>query len=82
MSASLLVQYVVIALAVVLSAAVVVKKQFPGAWRRLRVGLALPLLREGRPAWLRAAGRRIAPPAAMAGDGACGSCDNCGPPGR
>ena len=56
MSAWLLLQYVVIALAVLLSVWVVAKKQFPGSARKLRVALALPLLREGRPAWMRALG--------------------------
>ncbi|MBN6151096.1 hypothetical protein JR065_12135 [Xanthomonas sp. AmX2] len=75
---SLLLQYAVIALAVLVSAWVVLKKQFPGTARRLRVAVALPLLREGRPAWLQALGRKIAP-AASAGSGACGGCDSCGP---
>ncbi|MFT3762649.1 MAG: hypothetical protein QM761_08575 [Pseudoxanthomonas sp.] len=77
MSASLLLQYAAIALAVLVSAWVVAKKQFPGGVRRLRIALALPMLREGRPAWLRALGRRIAPEARAAG-GDCGGCDNCG----
>ncbi|MFT4257569.1 MAG: hypothetical protein QM599_11500 [Pseudoxanthomonas sp.] len=76
MSASLLLQYGVIALAVIVSAWVVAKKQFPGSLRKLRIALALPLLREGRPAWLRALGRRIAPEARTT-RGGCGGCDNC-----
>ena len=78
MSTSLLLQYVVIAAAVLLSAWVVAKKQFPGSVRRLRVAIALPLLREGKPAWLRSIGRRVSP-VAKADDSACGGCDNCGP---
>ena len=78
MSASLLLQYGVIAVAVLLSAWVVAKKQFPGSVRRLRVAIALPLLREGMPAWLRSIGRRVSP-VAMAGDSACGGYDNCRP---
>ena len=78
MSASLFVQYAIIAVAVLLSAWVVAKKQFPGSVRRLRVSLALPLLREGRPSWMRAIGLRVSP-VAPAGDTACGGCDNCGP---
>jgi hypothetical protein len=78
MSASLLLQYVVIAMAVLLSVWVVAKKQFPGSVRRLRVALALPLLREGRPSWMRAIGLRVSP-VAQGGDSACGGCDNCGP---
>ncbi len=78
MSASLLLQYLVIALAVLLSAWVVLKKQFPGTARKLRGAIAVRLLKPGRASWLQAMGRRIAP-AATAGVGACGGCDSCGP---
>ncbi|MCL1633872.1 hypothetical protein M2650_04335 [Luteimonas sp. SX5] len=78
MSASLLLQYAVIGLAVAVSAAFVAKKQFPNATRRLRMACALPLVREGRPDWVRAMGRWIAPPASLIGAGACGGCDSCG----
>lgn len=70
-------QYVVIALVVIASLVVVMRKQFPNATRRLRIALALPLLREGAPGWLKPVGRAIAPPARIAG-GSCGGCDNCG----
>ncbi|SEK97682.1 hypothetical protein SAMN05428989_1189 [Pseudoxanthomonas sp. GM95] len=79
MDVSLVLQYVVIALAALVSAWVVAKKQFPNATRKARVALALPMLREGRPAWLRSLGRKIAPPAAQSGAGACGGCSSCGP---
>ena len=73
---SLTVQYIVIALLVIVSAWVVFRKQAPAAARRLRIALALPLVREGRPAWMRALGKRIAPvPKATVGD--CGGCDGC-----
>lgn len=78
MTAGLLIQYLIIALAVLVSAWVVLKKQFPGAARRLRGSVALALLKPGRPAWLQALGRKIAPPAS-GGGGACGGCDSCGP---
>ena len=78
MTASLFLQDAAIALAVLASAAVVAKKQFPGAVRRLRTALALPLLHDGRAPWLQALGRRIAPPAASAAS-CCSGCDNCGP---
>ena len=72
-------QYAVVAVAVLLSAWVVAKKQFPGAVRRARIALALPLLREGRPAWQRAFGRWLAPPGSLAGGGKdCGGCNGCG----
>ncbi|MCC6295530.1 MAG: hypothetical protein IT469_02360 [Pseudomonadales bacterium] len=76
MSASLLLQYVVIALAVIVSAWVVAKKQFPGGVRRLRMALAIPMLREGRPAWLRTLGRKIASQV-RSGAGGCGGCRKC-----
>ena len=78
METGLLLQYVVIALAVVVSAYVVMKKQFPGVTRRLRGALALPLLRQGRAGWVQAVGRWVAPPA-KGGGGGCGGCDSCGP---
>lgn len=70
-------QYIVIALAVLLSAWVVAKKQFPGPMRKLRIALALPLLREGKPAWQYKLGRWVAPEASVMGD-ACGGCNSCG----
>lgn len=78
MHAGLALQYIVIALVVAISAVFVMRKQFPNATRRLRIAVALPLLREGAPAWLQRLGRRIAPPARIAGDG-CGGCNGCDP---
>lgn len=80
MTASLFAQYAVIALAVLLSAVYVVRKQWPHALRAVRVGCAVPLLRDGRPAWLRALGRAIAPAPRVAGEGGCGSCHGCESP--
>ncbi|HVI59827.1 MAG TPA: DUF6587 family protein [Luteimonas sp.] len=77
MQAGLALQYVVVALAVLLAAWVVMKKQFPQATRRLRVAIAVPMVRERRPAWLRRLGIRIAPPGMAGGDG-CGGCNGCG----
>ena len=77
MSAGLLLQYLIVALAVLISAAVVMHKQFPNATRQLRIALALPLLREGRPAWLRAWAKKIAPPG-QGGGKDCGGCNGCG----
>lgn len=77
MDAGLLVQYLIIAVAVLVSAWVVLKKQFPGTARKLRGTLALALLKPGRAAWMQALGRKLAPPAS--GGGACGGCDSCGP---
>lgn len=78
METGLLLQYVVIALAVLVSAWVVMKKQFPGTVRKARGAIALGLVKPQRAAWLQALGRKIAPPAA-GGGGACGGCDSCGP---
>ena len=77
MSAGLLAQYAVIALAVVASLVVVMRKQFPNVTRRLRIALALPLLGEGRPGWLRALAKKIAPPG-QGGGKDCGGCNGCG----
>ena len=73
---SLILQYIAIALAVAVSAWVVFRKQAPNAARSLRIALALPLMRQGRPAWLRAFGKLIAPAPKAGGDG-CGGCDSC-----
>lgn len=74
--AGLLAQYIVIAVAVVVSAGFVLKRQFPGAVRKTRLAMVVPLVREGRPAWMRRLGRRIAPPVKSVG-GSCGGCDGC-----
>jgi len=70
-------QYTVIALAVLVSAGVVWKKQFPASWRRRCNALALVLLRRPSPAAQRV-GRWLAP-VGSAASAACGGCDNCGP---
>jgi hypothetical protein len=77
MSTWLLLQYGLIALAVIISAWVIAKKQFPNALRKLRIAIAVPLVRENKPAWLRAIGRKIAPEV-QASAGQCGDCDGCG----
>ena len=76
MDAGLLAQYQLIALAVLASVAVVMRKQFPNATRTLRIAIALPLLREGRAGWVRSVGKAIAP-APKAGGPNCSGCDNC-----
>ena len=76
MDAGLFLQYVAIAVAVVASVMVVVIKQFPNATRRLRIAVALPLLREERMGWIRSLGRLVAP-APRAGGKDCGGCDSC-----
>jgi len=82
MDLSLALQYAVIAIAVVISAWVVMKKQFPGPLRKARIALALPLLREGKADWQRALGQWIAPAGSLVngriGGKDCGGCDGCG----
>ncbi|MBN8802421.1 MAG: hypothetical protein ABS96_11000 [Lysobacteraceae bacterium SCN 69-123] len=78
MDRGLLLQYAIIALAVLASAWVVLKKQFPGTVRRLRGALVLWLVKPQRSPRLQALGRRLAPPAA-GGDDGCGGCGGCGP---
>jgi hypothetical protein len=77
MHAGLLAQYVVIALAVLLSVVVVARKQFPEGVRRLRIACAVPLVREGRPPWLRGIGRWLAPIPRSQGSDGCGGCNGC-----
>ena len=79
MSLSLSVQYLLIALAVIASLIVVMRKQFPKATRRLRIALALPMLRDSAPASLKKLGRWIAPePIGSSGSGKdCGGCNSC-----
>lgn len=78
MGTGLLLQYLVVAIAVVLSMAFVANKQFPDGVRRLRIACALPLMREQRAPWLQRVGRWLAP--APVGDaGSCGGCNSCGP---
>lgn len=79
MSMGLLLQYAVVALAVMLSAAYVARSRFPAGVRRLRVSVALPLLRDGRARWLRTLGKVIAPLPRVGGNDACGGCNGCGP---
>ena len=79
MDKGLLLQYLIIAVAVLVSAWVVLKKQFPGPVRKARIALALPLLREGRAAWQQKLGRWMAPAGSSANDAACGGCNGCGP---
>jgi len=75
-NAGLLLQYVVIALAVLASVGFVANQRFPVSIRKLRVALALPLLREGRAAWMRTIGKAIAP-APTAAVNSCGGCSGC-----
>lgn len=77
MSMPLALQYAVIGIVVMLAALFVWKSRFPRSWRATRITLAIPMLREGRPAWLQSIGRWIAPASALA-SGECGGCNGCG----
>ena len=81
MDAGLLLQYAVIAVAVIASVAFVVRRQFPAGVRRARIACAVPLAREGRAPWLRRIGLWIAPAprSGTGGDDGCGSCNACKP---
>ena len=74
---SLVLQYAVIGVAVLLAALFVWRTRFPRSWRAMRIAIAIPLLREGRPGWMKSLGRRIAPASALA-SGECGGCNGCG----
>ncbi|HZF96987.1 MAG TPA: DUF6587 family protein [Pseudoxanthomonas sp.] len=69
-------QHVLIALAVAVSASVVLNKQLPGTSRQVRVAAALWLLRGNRVPMLRKLGRRIAP-LSSATTTTCGGCNGC-----
>jgi hypothetical protein len=73
-SAGLLAQYLVIALAVAGSLAYVLHAKWPQGVRAARAACAIPLLRAHRAAWARRIGRWIAPAPRMAGEGTCGGC--------
>ena len=70
-------QEFIVALLVLAAAAFVLHDRAPRLSRRLRVAMAVPLVREGRPAWVKRAGRWIAPPR-VASKG-CGGCNGCEP---
>ena len=79
MHAGLFAQYLVVALAVLASAAFVAQSRWPAGMRRLRIACALPLVREARPAWVRGVGKWIAPAAATGAatcDPNCGGCSS------
>lgn len=76
MSAGLAIQYAMIALLVLASIGVVMRRQFPDLTRRVRGACAMLLLGQTRPTRVRTLGQRIAPRPRVAA-GACGRCDGC-----
>ena len=77
MDTGLLVQYLIIAVAVLVSAWVVLKKQFPGTVRTLRGAGAGPA--EAGPRGLGAGAGAEDRATGNGSGGACGGCDSCGP---
>lgn len=77
MDSGLLLQYAIIAAVAGYSAWFVARRQFPAGVRRMRIALAMPLVRDGRPKWMRALGQRVAP-APLHRDETCGGCSGCG----
>jgi len=80
MNTSLILQYFIIALAVLASVYVVLKKQFPGTVRYLRKAVAQWLLRPQRSARIQALGRKLAPSVQLGNS--CDGCHNCTAEGR
>ena len=76
MGAGMLVQYALVVLIVAASVIVVMRKQFPAATRRLRIAMAVPMLREHSPGVMKKLGRWIAPEP-VAGGKDCGGCGGC-----
>jgi hypothetical protein len=70
-------QELAVALIVLGSAAYVLHERAPALSRRLRVAIAVPMVRERTPAWMKRMGRWIAPPRVTSGG--CSGCDGCAP---
>lgn len=77
MSASLLLQYSIVALAVLVSAGVVMHKQFPNAARRCGWRWHCRCCAPAVPYLDAHAGKKIAPPG-QGGGNDCGGCNGCG----
>ena len=80
MSTSLLLQYVIIGLVVLISVLIVVRKLAPKFSNRWLAAASIRFNRQGRPVWVRAIGRRLQPKEATGdcSDG-CATCGACGP---
>ncbi|MFC5437915.1 DUF6587 family protein [Rhodanobacter umsongensis] len=79
MSTSLLLQYVVIGVAVLISALIVFRKLAPELTNRWLAAASIHFSRHGRAGWVRAMGRRLQPRQATGNcsDG-CSTCGACG----
>lgn len=78
MSAWILFETLVLALALFASLLVVWRAVHPDSLRRARTDLALAWLGPGRARWIRAIGRRIAPKPRVARGGPRRACGGCG----
>lgn len=70
-------QELIVGVLVLGAAAFVLHDRAPALSRRLRVALAVLLVRDGRPGWVRRVGRWIAPP--RPASNGCGGCTGCEP---
>jgi hypothetical protein len=79
-STSLLVQYVVIGVVMLVSLLIVFRKLAPGMTNRWLAAASIHFSRHGRSGWVRAFGRRLQPKQATGNcsDG-CSTCGACGP---
>jgi hypothetical protein len=80
MSNSLLLQYVVIGVVVLISVLIVLRKLAPKLTSRWLAAASIELSRPGRSAWTRRLGRRLQPSQGTGdcSDG-CSTCGSCGP---
>lgn len=72
---SLIAQHAVVAVVVMAAALFVLRDRAPAFTRKLRIAIAVPLVREARPAWVKRVGQAIAPMPRAAS--ACGRCNGC-----
>ncbi len=70
-------QWIIVAVAVLLALQFVIRKYFPAWIKRQRQTLAIALLREPGPEWRRRLGQRIAPPSTGSKAGGCDDCNGC-----
>lgn len=80
MSTGMLVQYAIVGLIVLASVLIVIRKLAPKLTNRWFAAASIRCSRPGRPAWVRAFGRRLQPKQATGNcsDG-CSTCGACGP---
>jgi len=80
MNPSVFSQWSVIALVLLVSVVFLVHRQWPKVFGRFRRSLVIWMLRPMRWAWVRRAGRMVAPVPTVKGfaGGSCGGCGGCG----